>query len=79
MEESLIQRLQKYRKDWIFIGLILFCILLALGGVLSDIEKRELLVQAGGARKIDLVVVKKQMSEGSLSPHKALFFRRLSP
>jgi hypothetical protein len=78
MAVSLLERFQKYPKDVFFVGLILLCLLLALVGVLSDVEKRELLAH-GGARKIDLVIVKKQISDGTLSPHKALFYKRLSP
>jgi|WetSurMetagenome_2_1015567.scaffolds.fasta_scaffold1862481_1 hypothetical protein len=78
MAVSLLERFQKYPKDVFFVGLILLCLLLVLGGVLSDVEKRELLAH-GGARKIDLVIVKKQISDGTLSSHKALFYKRLSP
>jgi hypothetical protein len=79
MDISLLDRFTGSTKDLFFFGLIATCLLLALGSVATDLEKRELLQHAGGARKIDLTSVKKQISEGTLSPHKALFFKRLSP
>ncbi len=62
--------------DIVFLGLLIFCLLLAVGGIRSSLEKGESLLASGRGRKIDVVKVKKQMTDGTLSTRKALFFKK---
>ena len=77
MKSGLIDRLRENPRDVVFIGLLAVCLLLAKGGINAELEKKEVLLQQGGARKIDLSVVRKQISEGHLSPKKALFQKKV--
>lgn len=77
MRPGLMERLRENPRDLVFIGLLGVCLLLAIGGINAELEKKEVLLQQGGARKIDLSVVRKQISEGHLSPKKALFQKRV--
>jgi hypothetical protein len=65
--------------DLIFVALLALCLLMAGAGIGAGIEKREALLTSGGARKVDLVKIKKQISDGSLSPRKGLFYRKMRP
>lgn len=57
--------------------LVLLCsLLLATAAVMSGFDRREALVHREGGRKVDVERIRKQISEGSLSPRKALFFKK---
>lgn len=64
--------------DLLFVGIVLASLLLAVGGVFSGMERREALTSYGGARKVDIESVRRQISSGSLSPAKAQFYRKLT-
>jgi len=51
--------------------------LIAVAAIHSEMDKREVLLHPGGARKIDLATVRKQISDGELSSKKALFFKKV--
>ncbi len=75
----ILDQMEKKSRDLIFVGLIVGCLLLAAGGIWSGIQKREALLVQGGARKVDLVKIRKQISDGDLSPRKALFYKKIRP
>jgi hypothetical protein len=77
MIATLLTRLHGRSEDLIFVGLLAVCLLLGAGAIHSGLETRELLLTAGGARKVDLKTVRKQISEGDLSSQKAVFFKKL--
>lgn len=63
-------------RDLLFIGLVLTCVGLGVGAIVSGFEKREAALTYGGARKVDAARIRKQILDGSLSPRKALYFKR---
>lgn len=77
MRAGVIERLRENPRDLVFIGLLALCLLIAIGGINEELEKKEALLLQGGARKIDLPLVRKQISEGHLSPKKALFQKKV--
>jgi hypothetical protein len=77
MIATLLSRLRGRSEDLIFVGLLALCLVLGAGAIHSGLETRELLLTAGGARKVDLKTVRKQISEGDLSSQKAVFFKKL--
>lgn len=62
--------------DTALLVLLVCALLLATGAVMSNFERREALVHGEG-RKIEVGKIRKQISEGSLSPRKALFFKKI--
>lgn len=79
MNDSLIQRICKKGADLGFLALLVASLALAVGGVSAERQRREVLLQQGGARKVDVAKIRQQISDGNLSPRKALFFRRMAP
>ncbi|MBM4325714.1 MAG: hypothetical protein FJ118_01005 [Deltaproteobacteria bacterium] len=77
MMGRLVARLRGRTEDLIFVGLLALCVVLGAGAVRSGLETREMPITAGGARKVDLKTVRKQISEGELSSQKAVFFKKL--
>ncbi|MEW6352539.1 MAG: hypothetical protein AB1646_26125 [Thermodesulfobacteriota bacterium] len=75
----ILSRLNQTPGDLTFVGLLLCCVLMAVGGIRWNIEKQTSATQAGGARRIDLPQIRKQISEGELSSKKAMFFRKVAP
>lgn len=71
------ERLAARSSDVLFVALILLCGVLALGAIGSGLERRDILLGSGGARKVDVVKIRKQISDGELSDRKALFYRKL--
>jgi len=76
MKAFLVDRIQRQPRDLLLVGLILFCVMLAVGGVHSVLVNRASDAGQGGARPVDAAIIKKQILEGSLSPRKALFYRK---
>jgi hypothetical protein len=74
---SIVDRFRENPRDLVFIGLLGICLLLAIGGINAELEKQEALLQHGGARKIDLPLVREQISDGHLSPKKAQFQKKV--
>ncbi len=72
--EKLIRR----QGDVFFVALLLLCVLLALGAVGSGLERSDLLLASGGARRVDITKIRKQISDGELSARKALFYRKIT-
>jgi hypothetical protein len=75
----ILDQIEKRSRDLIFVGLILACLLLAVGAIRSELQKREAMLIQGGARKVDLTKIRKQISEGDLSSRKALFYKKIRP
>lgn len=57
--------------------LLVCSVVFAAGAVMSGLERREALIHREGGRKVDVEKIRKQISEGSLSPKKALFFKKV--
>jgi len=70
-------RWQQNPRDLFFVGILALCLLIAVAAIHSEMDKREVLLHPGGARKIDLATVRKQISDGELSSKKALFFKKV--
>jgi hypothetical protein len=77
MVTGIIDRFRENPRDLVFVGLLGVCLLIAIGGINAELEKKEALLQQGGARKIDLPLVREQISDGHLSPKKALFQKKV--
>jgi hypothetical protein len=69
--------MMRHYGDVAFIATIVLCLVLAAGAIFSSIETRYAAFAGLGGRKIDLAKVRKQISEGTLSGKKALFFRKV--
>jgi hypothetical protein len=63
--------------DLLFVGAIVLSLLLAIGALSGGLERRDSLLTQSAARKIDEVKVRKQISEGDLSAHKAMFYKKV--
>ncbi len=72
--EKLIRR----QGDVFFVAVLVLCVLLALAAIGSGLERGDLLLASGGARKVDITKIRKQISDGELSARKALFYRRIT-
>ncbi len=72
-----MDRTQWTFSDLLLIGMILVSLFLAVGGIRAGMEKRAALLSQGGARKVDIDRVRKQISAGTLSPAKAQFYKKL--
>ncbi len=79
VSDSIFTRVSHSPGDRAFLGLLLCCVLMAAAGIWWNIEKQAAIAQPGGARKVDLKQVRKQISDGELSPKKALFYKKVSP
>ncbi len=60
-----------------FVVLLVVCVLISVAAVFSRLEKQEAALVPGGARTVDAAKIRKQMLDGHLSPHKALFYRQV--
>lgn len=76
--QFLIERSEHGLRDLLFGGLLILCIVFALGSVASNLEKQESGATQRGARKVDAAKIRMQILDGSLSPRKALYYRRIS-
>lgn len=77
MNSHRVHEILQKPENLLLVALMTFCLVLSAGGIESGLEKREALFKHGGARKVDLVKVRKQMSEGTLSGKNAMFYRRV--
>lgn len=77
MNSQALERIRRNAGDLLFIGIIVLCLALSIGGIISELEKREALLKQLGGRKIDISEVRKQISDGTLSPRKALFYKKV--
>ena len=77
MSLSISERYRQNPRDLTLIAVLLFCLILALGSIHSGLSRREAVIHEGGARKVDLTTVRKQISVGDLSAKKALFYKRV--
>jgi hypothetical protein len=73
---ELLHRIIEKPADMLFIGILVLSLMLAAGSVISKLTTREEALNTGGARKIDLPLVRGQISDGNLSDRKALYFRK---
>jgi hypothetical protein len=78
MNLSDFRRTLERPTDLLFIALIAFSLLLAIGGLSGGLERRDALLLQGTARKVDVVKIRKQISEGDLSAHKAMFYKKIT-
>jgi len=77
MNSRALERIRRNADDLLFIGIIVLCLVLSIGGIVSELERREALLKQVGGRKIDISEVRKQISDGTLSPRKALFYKKV--
>ena len=63
--------------DLLFIAAIVLSLLIAVGALSGGLDRREALLTQGAARKIDEAKIRKQISEGDLSAHKAMFHKKV--
>ena len=77
MTRPMVERLVQHPRDLALVVLLFLCLMLSVAAIHSTLGKREALMQEGGARKVDLTTVRKQISDGELSEKKALFYRKL--
>ncbi len=66
------------RTDPVFIAILLVSAVVGVFAVRSEIIERRAPAAIGGPRKIDIEEVRRQMSDGTLSEKKALFFRNVT-
>ncbi len=63
--------------DLLFIAAIVLSLLIAIGALSGGLERRDALLTQGAARKVDVAKIRKQISDGDLSAHKALFYKKV--
>jgi hypothetical protein len=68
--------LMKRPQDLVFVALLILCLIVGIASVGSQIDKRRVSLAPGGARKVELNKIRRQITEGHLSPKKALFYKR---
>lgn len=72
------RQIQERPFDLIFIATIVLSLLIAIGALSGGLERRDALLTQGAARKVDVAKIRSQISDGDLSAHKALFYRKLA-
>ncbi len=77
MNLSDLRRVQKRPTDLLFLAILALSLLLAIGALTGGMERRDALLLNASARKIDVNEIRKQISEGNLSGHKAMFYRKV--
>lgn len=77
MNSALVSDMIGSPRNWAFVGLLSLCLALAVAAVLLNLREREAAFTGPGGRKVDLPQVRKQVSEGALSPRKALYYRKV--
>jgi hypothetical protein len=78
MDLSDLPRIKDRPADLLFILVIALSLLLAIGGLSGGLERRDALLAQASARKVDVVKIRKQISEGDLSAHKAMFYKKVT-
>lgn len=78
MNARITRELSRYFPDILFVALLIFCLILAVGGIRSSLDKRESLLAGSGGRKVDVDKVRKQITAGTLSPRKARFYKKIA-
>ena len=63
--------------DLLFIAAIVLSLLIGIGALSGGLERRDALLTPGAARKVDVAKIRKQISDGDLSAHKAMFYRKV--
>jgi hypothetical protein len=63
--------------DLLFIAAIVLSLLMAIGALSGGLERRDTMLTQGAARKIDEAKIRRQISEGALSGHKAMFYKKV--
>jgi hypothetical protein len=72
------RQIQERPIDLLFVGAIVLSLLLAIGALSGGLERRDSLLTQSAARKIDEAKIRKQISEGDLSAHKAMFYKKVT-
>jgi len=71
------RQIQERPFDLVFVATIVLSLLIAIGALSGGMERRDALLTQGAARKVDVTKIRKQISDGDLSAHKALFYKKL--
>jgi hypothetical protein len=71
------RQIQERPFDLLFVAAIVLSLLVAFGALSGGLERRDALLTQGAARKIDEARIHKQISEGELSAHKAMFYKKV--
>ena len=77
MNFSYWRRIRERPIDLLFVATIVLSLLLSIGALSGGMERRDALLAPSAARRIDEAKIRKQISEGALSEHKALFYRKV--
>jgi len=78
MDSSGLRRIKDRPADLLFIVVLAVSLLLVIGGLSGGLERRDALLVQGSMRKVDTVEIRKQISEGALSSHKAMFYKKFA-
>jgi hypothetical protein len=70
-------RCLKRPTDLIFLAALCISVLLAAGHVFTQLETGNRVILPGGAREVDLPLVRSKISNGELSDHKAVYFKKI--
>ncbi len=63
--------------DLLLVCIIVASLILAVAAINSELDRREAMFTVGGARKVDAAKIRRQISDGELSPAKALFYKKV--
>ena len=63
--------------DLLLVCIIVASLILAVAAISSELDRREAMLTVGGARKVDAAKIRRQISDGELSPTKALFYKKV--
>ena len=77
MSFSQLSEIRQRPFDLLFVAVIVLSLVLAIGGLSGGLERRDILLLQGTARKVDVVKIRKQISDGDLSAHKAMFYKKV--
>ena len=71
------RQIQERPLDLLFIAAIVLSLLIGIGALSGGLERRDALLTQGAARKVDVAKIRKQISDGDLSAHKAMFYKKV--
>jgi hypothetical protein len=64
-------------QDIVFVGLLVLSLVISMAAVRSQLEQRSLSSASIGGRKVDIDTIRRQTTEGHLSPHKAQYYKKI--
>ena len=70
------ESLMKRPQDLVFVCLLLVSLIVGIVAISIQIDQRRVSLAPAGARKVELRKIQRQITEGHLSPKKALFYKK---